>query len=153
MTDLTDRMRTCAAYLLTTQLVGDNDAVKDAAELLIEASNELQPVETIPPPPPGFSIDRSPSPMWRPPFPHTDVMAQAASEHSGIPAGHLPPPPVAARVARAVEQMRERERSPSTCPKCDSRAAKKVYREARKLMLACPVCGERWQYKPKAEWT
>ena len=47
MTDLTDRMRTCAAYLLDLQEKGVIDivatpAVKDAADLLIEASNQLE---------------------------------------------------------------------------------------------------------------
>ena len=127
MTDLTDRMRTCATYLLTTQLMRDYDAVKDATDLLIEASNAL---EAVPPPlgePMAILEPVAPKPVATPPVPRAVWTA-----------GDLPAPPLG----------KPSYRPPRVCPECDSRANKLVFRDSTKLMLACPVCSFAWEYKP-----
>lgn len=134
MTDLTDRMRTCAARIVAVAS-GDDVVYNDAADLLIEASNVLEesgvgtvvvdrqtaealglPMEIIPPPPPpGFAIDRAPTAMWTG---GGDTLPKANPY-----------------------------RSAGTCPQCDSRAGKTVRREGAALMLICPACGHRWRYR------
>jgi len=127
VTDLTDRMRTCAAHLATASIVANPAAIDDAAALLLAAATEIElltgpidlgePMEVIPPivtPPPVVSQT---SPMWV------------------APGGQLP-----------LEWTRHR--SKSACPKCDSRTQKKVYRTIdRTVMLVCPVCAHEWQYQ------
>jgi hypothetical protein len=144
VTDLTDRLRTCAAYILGRAKAEDPWAVEfvshDTADLLIEASNALEaipaplgePMEIIPPvavkpavlpdmaqsswPP----IDRTPKAMW----------TTNAADLPPVPSG---PPSV---------------RPNRVCPKCDSRTNKRVFRDGTKLFLACPVCAAAWEYKP-----
>jgi hypothetical protein len=123
MTDLTDRMRTCAAAILagepTTGWV--SLVMHDAADLLIEASNALgaapaplgEPMEIIPP------VVTKPKPP--------------AVEGAWIAIGDTLP------VAR-LRPLR-------ACPKCDSHAAKRVRRDGNHLMLVCPVCAETWEFK------
>jgi len=125
MSELTDRMRTCAAYILQRKERGDSWAVEivalDAVDLLVEASNLL--AERTPAEPLG-------SPM--------EILERAVDAHvTSIrdpatwvgPHDTLPSP-----------------RSPKACPQCDSRTAKKVFRQGRRLMLACPVCAKEWPY-------
>jgi hypothetical protein len=138
MTDLTDRMRTCAAYLLTTQLMRDYDAVRDATDLLIEASNALEAI----PPPLGEPMEilkalpATATPAFiDPPEKLVEQYKTVATWFSGHDT--LPPP-----------SGKPSPRPNRVCPECDSRAVKKVYREGSLLMLACPVCGAGWEYKP-----
>ena len=124
MTDLTDRMRTCAAHCVALSLHGRDDeeglVMRDAADLLIAAAHEIdiltgpidlgEPMEVIPP------VVAQTSPMWV------------------APGGQIP-----------LEWARHR--SKTACPKCDSRTQKKVYRTIdRTAMLVCPVCAHEWQY-------
>lgn len=130
MTDLTDRMRTCAAAIVAGapdkpfmewQLV-----YRDAAALLVAAAHEIdvltgpidmgEPMEVIEPPPPGFAIDRTPTAMW----------TTAGDTLPTVSSGTV---------------------SPRACPRCDSRANKTVRRVDRVLMLTCPACGHQWPYK------
>jgi hypothetical protein len=139
MTDLTDRMRTCAAYIMNRPHdapMPSEHLLDDAADLLIQASNELaklepsadmgEPMDIIPSAPPGFTIDRTPSPAW-----------------TTTPADSIPPPVSGPPSARRL----------NTCPKCDSRAIKTVRREGRQMMIACPVCAHEWPYSPSGRWT
>ena len=131
MTDLTDRMRTCAAYIRKRKEAGDHEMVaSDAADLLIEAAEALEStsdplgepmalLEPIPPPPPP-TVDRRPSGVWT----------------TGL---DTLPPPVAAPPSY---------RHPRVCPQCDSRATKRVVRDGNRIILSCPVCGTAWEYKP-----
>ena len=125
-------------------------AFADAAELLVEASNELEgdieearrilhetadrtlgePMKIIPP---SVLIQDPPPPT---PEELAEKLAQLAAWEAGV----------AASVAK------QKAASPNACPRCDSRAGKRVDRADRKLMLTCSVCGERWEWKPKAEW-
>ena len=130
MSELTDRMRTCAAYLLQRKNEGEQWAVEivalDAVDLLVEASNQLsvhlpvepqaQPMEILqpvaaPPPAPPAAPAQAPDATW-------------------VGAGDTLPS----------------ARSPKACPQCDSRTAKKVFRQGRQLMLRCPVCAKEWPY-------
>lgn len=152
MTDLTDRMRTCAAFLLSCDLLGDLEArhdtvehaaVKDAANLLIEASNVLEEsgIGTVVMDdatarhlgiiPPG---DRIMTPADR-----GQVIPEHKTQSTWIAPGG--PLPYAQGLADA------QARNPRACPKCDSRGAKTVHRTANKVMLICPVCGEQWEWK------
>jgi hypothetical protein len=127
VTDLTDRMRTCAAHIMRDDPNELLPLYRDAAALLIEASNALEvasrdavlgdPMEIIEPPPPGFTIDRTPSAAWI------------------APGGPLPGLKHSGTVS-----MR-------TCPKCDSRVQKTARRVGDSLMLKCPVCGHQWTWR------
>jgi hypothetical protein len=142
VTDLTDRMRTCAAFILRGEDHKYAQVYSDAADLLIEASNALEaipeplgePMEILP----ETKVVAKPSDL-----PVTGVprkIASAADMMKGVwttNAGDLPPVPTGPPSKRPVR----------VCPQCDSRATKKVYREGSRLMLACPVCGAGWEYK------
>jgi len=133
VTDLTDRMRTCAAFLCGEAKAGDGSlrdfgkAIIDARDLLIAAAHEIdiltgpidlgEPMEVIPPvvtPPP---VVAQTSPMW------VD------------PGGPLPGVTHSGTV------------SPRACPKCGSRANKRVTRVDKVMMLVCPACGHQWRYR------
>jgi hypothetical protein len=125
VSELTDRMRTCAAYILARKERGDPWAVEivalDAVDLLVEASNLLE--EKMPAEPPG-------SPM--------EILERAVDAHvTSIrdPATWVGP-----------HDTLPQPRSPKACPQCDSRTHKKVFRQGRRLMLACPVCAKEWPY-------
>jgi hypothetical protein len=119
MTELTDRMRTCAAHMLAGDTEGR--AQRDAIDLLIEASNALE----LRPEPLGEPMAIIPPPQLRP-MGLTDPIEPAA--------GPTAPP------------------RPRTCPKCDSRAAKRVRRQDKRIMLICPACSHEWPYVPDGKW-
>jgi len=129
VSELTDRMRTCAAYILARKNEGEQWAVEivalDAVDLLVEASNTLSVYEAVKNPQ-GDPIEL-PEP---------------------IPANPPPPPPAQAGDATWLgpHDTLPSPRSPKACPQCDSRAHKKVFRQGRRLMLACPVCAKEWPY-------
>jgi DNA-directed RNA polymerase subunit RPC12/RpoP len=135
MTDLTDRMRTCAAFIQARP----NDApmptehlLDDAAALLLAAATEIElltgpidlgePMEVIPPGP--HMMQNIPPVVTLPP-----VVAQTSAMWIGDDLKPLPNAP----------------KSRNACPNCDSRAQKTVYREGKQLVLECPVCGSRWR--------
>ena len=138
MTDLTDRMRTCAAYMIEAMGAWEEGAgtpakrvCQDAVDLLIAGSNLLEaipqplgePMEIIEPLPAAPPTEPLTSDLWTDP---------------GVPTTD----------ASSVRN----ERNPRACPKCDSRSAKRVYRDGRRLMLQCPACSTAWQYKFEAKW-
>jgi len=125
VSELTDRMRTCAAYILDRKNEGDPWAAEivalDAVDLLIEACNMLTVHEAVKNP------QGDPMELLEPvAVPDTAVLPDATwvGPHDTLP----------------------RPRSPRACPQCDSRAHKKVFRQGRRLMLACPVCTKEWPY-------
>jgi len=129
MSELIDRMRTCAAYILDRKTQGDPWAVEivalDAVDLLVEASNQLQAHLAVEPQAQLMEILQPVDPQPTPPV----APAQASDATWLGPHDTLPQP-----------------RSPKACPQCDSRAHKKVFRQGRRLMLACPVCAKEWPY-------
>jgi hypothetical protein len=141
MTDLTDRMRTCAAFLATieiSEVLTDErmEAIIDARKLLIEAAGvlEVMPVaiETI------AKLTEEPVPIIEP------VGADGA-----LPVDHIPPqtgtwvaPGGPLPYAAALDR-----RNPRACPKCDSRAWKRVSHQGNQVMLHCPVCGAQWEWR------
>jgi len=126
--ELTDQMRTCASYVLSCLPAGgDPDApcsmislrvARDAVDLLIEASNRLL-----------SSVHATTPPTADKPADKPAALAQAGDATWLGPHDTLPQP-----------------RSPKACPQCDSRTHKKVFRQGRTLMLACPVCAKEWPY-------
>jgi len=134
MTDLTDKLRTCAAYILGRAKEDDPWAVEfvsyDTADLLIEASNVLE---------------GAPAPLGEPMAILEPVTAKPTPPPPTVPravwttnAGDLPPVPTG----------QPSKRPPRVCPQCDSRANKRVFRDGAKLFLACPVCAYAWEYQP-----
>ena len=127
MSELTDRMRTCAAMLMSEHPFSEmkQAALNDAADLLIEASNMLSVHEAVQNP------EGEPMELLQP-----------------VAASAPPAPPAAAADATWVgpHDTLPAQRSPKACPHCDSRAHKKVFRQGRRLMLACPVCAKEWPY-------
>ena len=130
MSELTDRMRTCAAYILDRKNEGEQWAVEivalDAVDLLVEASNQLSVHLPVEPQAQLMEILQPVAPPPPPAVPDTAVLPDATwvGPHDTLPA----------------------PRSPKACPQCDSRAHKKVFRQGRRLMLACPVCAREWPY-------
>ena len=134
MTDLTDRMRTCAAFIASRP----NDApmptehlLDDAADLLIEASNTI---EAIPPP-------------LGEPMEIIEPKPPTSSSGHYLPDNH-PASPVWIDPGGALPTAKPGARNPRTCPQCDSRANKRVFRDGAKLFLSCPVCAHAWEYQP-----
>jgi hypothetical protein len=136
MTELTDKMRTCAAALAARP----NDApmpsehlMDDAVDLLLEASNVIEGA----PPPLGEPMAIIEPVQVKPADP--PVMARSSVPRATwtTNAGDLPPVPT----SRGY-------RHPRVCPECDSRATKRVFRHENKVMLACPVCAFAWEYRP-----
>ena len=142
MTELTNRMRTCAAHILAHQTADDFTVYRDAADLLIEASNMLEAV----------------------PADAVDLLAEARNMLETIPAPPGEPmeiiPPVAPRPSIEFGlgnatwlapgdtlPKANPYRSANTCPNCDSRANKTARREGSVIMLTCPACGHQWQYQ------
>jgi len=127
VTDLTDRMRTCAAYLSVLDPSDWSDEVqdvmRDAADLLIAAATEIE-------------LLTGPIDLGEP----MAVIPAAARQ--------MPELPGAAWVAAGdTLPVANPYRGRHTCPKCDSRAGKTVRRVENKLMIKCPVCSETWEYK------
>ena len=147
MTDLTDRMRTCAAYIRKRKEAGDHEMVAtDAADLLIEASDLIDQAQlgtvTVSKEDAEFLGLGEPMAL----LPETNVVATP----SDLPVTGVPraiwttgldtlPPPVPGPPSY---------RHPKVCPQCDSRAHKRVFRENNRVFLACPVCAHAWEYKP-----
>ena len=148
MTILTDRMRTCAAFIQARP----NDApmptehlLDDAAALLLEASELLDAV----------------------PADATDLLTEASNILEAMPAPRGEPmeiiPPVAPRPSIEFGlgnatwlapgdtlPKANPYRSANTCPNCDSRAHKTVRRYKNRLTLECPACGQQWDYAARS---
>jgi hypothetical protein len=133
MTDLTDKMRTCAAYLLS-DLNQSSPATRDAVDLLLEASNALEAI----PPPLGEPMEIIPPVAVKPAV--LPDMAQSSLPRATwtTNAADLPPVPSGPPSVRPNR----------VCPSCDSRAHKRVYREGSRIFLSCPVCATAWEYRP-----
>ena len=117
--DLVNRMRTCAAAISAS----DNLPLlhRDAADLLLEASNLLdvpeplgEPMEIIEPLPPKPQE----GPTWM-----TGDMIMPSVMNLG-------------------------NHHPKACPKCSTIAAHTVHRKHRSLELQCRACGHRWEWRP-----
>ena len=134
MSELTDRMRTCAAYILQREARGDPWAAEivalDAADLLVEASNLLAERQPEPEPEPEIVPEQfALEPFVFPPSETAQPSATWTAPHDTLPGA-----------------TRSAPRSPRACPQCDSRTQKKVFRQGRRLMLRCPVCAKEWPY-------
>jgi hypothetical protein len=143
VSELTDKLRTCAAHVLAQEIKGEHWAAMivktSAVDLLLEAANVLDgadgalkpqgrqepdnpaEVEVVPPPPSPYN----PYVDWGP------VTSVGAFNAADLP---------------TVGATQTRSRSPKACPQCDSRAAKKVTRVGNRLVLHCPVCAKEWPY-------
>ena len=133
MTELTDRMRTCAAYL-GSKAIDDlpNEVIEEAAKLLIEAADELGLYDMQNPP--------TDLPMEIiPPSEAARVAPEETVPHRPAASG----PPGAMWYGEEILPVARALRGP--CPACDSRTHKTVRAIGGKLELECPVCGTRWQ--------
>ena len=132
MSELTDRMRTCAARIRT--VCGPDDIVyNDAAALLLEASEILDENKI-----------------------GTVLLDDQTAQFLGLPMEIIPPATVIPPAAPASTvtgtwvdpggalPTANPYRSVNTCPKCDSRSVKTVYREDKRFVLECPACGYKW---------
>jgi hypothetical protein len=132
MTDLTDRMRTCAAYImerprgepmptdraeLDEVLARIELVLDDAAVLLIEASDLLE---------------ATPAPLGEP-MPILEPVTLPTPPSLWVaPGGPLP-------------GIQSGTVSPRACPRCDSRAMKTLRRREGRMMLECPACTHTWE--------
>ena len=132
MTDLTDRMRTCAAAIAVEQASTRHDEVPllytDAAALLLAAATEIElltgpidlgePMEVIEP------VKSLPPLLQVPP--------------------DLPQPGSGFWTDDNLKTVLNAPKSQNACPKCDSRANKTVRKKGKSLWLVCPVCEHAW---------
>lgn len=128
MTDLTDKMRTCAAYLRQTS-EGAGCAVIEAASLLIEAADALE----------KFVVE----PAQKAVEAQLEQLGEPMSgklTYTGPPLTFTDPGPPNAPPTRISR----------TCPKCGSRAAKKVHVNANRL--ECPACSYQWPFVFDGKW-
>jgi hypothetical protein len=129
MTNLTDRMRTCAAYIMGTPREEENILLDDAAKLLVEGAHEIDVL--IGSVVPGHSVPGMGDPM--------EIIE---------PPVVTPPPVVAQTSAMWIgDDLRPIPNAPknlNACPKCDSRATKTVRKRGKSLWLVCPVCEHAW---------
>jgi len=131
MTDLTDRMRTCAAHLATASVVANPAAIDDAAALLLAAATEIE-------------LLTGPIDLGEP----MEVIEPAVLGVAKLDPETMKPISPAVWVSGGdTLPVANPYRGPHTCPKCDSRAGKTVRRIEDKLMLVCPVCAHEWQYQ------
>lgn len=135
MSELTDRMRTCAEFLQTCDLLGDlelrNDvseykAVHNAIELLREAATELETPPVVLQP-------------WVPI--EAPTLSEAARAAPDIPRNYSGP----AWIDPGVPDLPTQPLSRNACPKCDSRATKTVHASKSGFRLECRVCGHTWK--------
>lgn len=124
MTDLTDRMRTCAAFIQNRPHdapMPTEHLLDDAAELLLSAATEIElltgPIDL------GEAIEIIPPVVTPPP-----VVAQTSAMWIGDDLKPIPNAPP----------------SKNACPKCDSRAQKQIRKKGKSLWLVCPVCEHAW---------
>jgi hypothetical protein len=124
-------MRTCAAHMLAGDTEGR--AQRDAIDLLIEASNALE-------------LRPQPEPLGEP----MPILPQPPKSESRkhIVARHTDEP-----ISVELQEPPASPPRPRSCPKCDSRAAKRVRRQDQRLILTCPVCAHVWPYVPDGQWT
>jgi len=122
MTNLTNRMRTCAAHLASAGIGANGQAIDDATALLIEAADAL---EAAP----------APAPLGEPMAIIETVVGTTPAEISLWLAPGDPLPGL----------QRSGTVSPRACPKCDSRATKTVRRIEGRMMLECPACDAQWE--------
>ena len=124
--EMVDRMRTCAAAMLSGVRDGELSLLqRDAADLLLEASNLLLE--------PGPSV---PEPLGEP----MEILTASPAPQSNTGPGfwtssNLPTRPVDFGV-----------HTPRPCPACGSIDARKVQRTRHKLLLTCPRCQHQWEY-------
>jgi len=168
VTDLADRMRTCAAHIIANDAHDRDDGaglvLRDAAALLIEAAGALEA------PVPGWSDHQ----QWREALEiiagrrqsidnlmsNQDIAIAALAvlgepvpiikpvgADGARPADHIPPqtgtwiaPGGPLPYAAALEERS----NPRACPKCDSRAWKRVSHQGNQVMLTCGACGTKW---------
>ena len=138
MSDLTDRMRTCAAAIMTEDFaqnrIFDNDAqdriVRDAAELLVEASNLIEPI-----------VERAIAATEAQKL-HPAMSQDERTRMVGELWEMIPPKPPA-----------KREPGPRDCPACGNQEPKRADVADRRIRLTCPQCTHQWQWRPHATWT
>jgi hypothetical protein len=131
VTGLTDRMRTCAAFIQARP----NDApmptehlLDDAAALLIAAATEIE-------------LLNGPVDLGEP----MQIIEQPKQQPKQHPQQHQPLASEAVWIGDDLKPLPNAPRSRNACPNCDSRTQKTVYREGKQLVLECPVCGSRWR--------
>ncbi len=144
MSELTDKLRTCAAHVLAQEIKGEHWAAMivktSAVDLLLEAANVLDGADGAPKTPAEVAqavdyADKAAA-APRPYNPYTDV--GPLTSVGSFNAADLP----------TVGAVQTHPRSPKACPQCDSRAAKKVTRVGNRLILHCSVCAKEWPYQP-----
>jgi hypothetical protein len=149
MSDLTDRMRTCAATLVRNEGGPFDDirlrALEHAADLLIEASNALsmQMAEDIGKPTDQTTANQAlisrlevlgkPMEILQPVAP-----AEPPSDLWIAPGGQLPGLAHSGTI------------SARACPQCGSVTPKKVRRAAKRMMIECPACTTEWPFQGAA---
>jgi hypothetical protein len=136
VSDLTDKMRTCAAHIFSLNENAETALVcADAADLLLEAANQLEKAPELPLGEPMEIIPAIPAawgtwaPGTKPAPPDVEPPVEWYSGGDTLPASP------------------SRRPHKQACPKCESTAIKRVLRHEGKLFVACPVCSAAWPYR------
>jgi hypothetical protein len=151
VSELTDKMRTCAAFLLDRvqdPVQSDNPvaeilrATRDAVDLLIEAANLLEPVVDAT----QAAIERQreapigtygePMVLLAPTDQTPKTAPKSVADDAWVaPGGPLP----------GVKDSGTRSRR--SCPQCGSFGYKRVFRRDRQMHLHCGVCSHEWRFE------
>ena len=123
--ELVHRIRTCAAALLARDDPELSIIHRDAADLLVEASNLLDIPDDLGEPMP--ILEPQPTTMGG-----VDRAANAVWTTGTVWLPEMPP-------LQAIEK-------PRVCPGCSQHTAAVVNRVNRKLWLTCQECAYRWEY-------
>ena len=128
MTELTDRMRTCAAHILSRTGDGHSWAAElvaiDAAALLTEAASIIEEAKL------GTVV--------------VDTQTAVALGLRQLPVNASGVGP-AVWTGDDLRPVPNAARSRNACPNCDSRTTKIVHKCSGVMQLECPVCGSFWR--------
>jgi hypothetical protein len=125
--ELVHRIRTCVAAMLANDKAELPAVYRDAADLMLEASNLLDVDEPLGEPMPILA----PSP------------GAAAANAEQLNPYHSP---VGNAIWLTTELLPEQFNKPRVCPGCAQHTAAVVNRVNRKLWLTCQECAHRWEY-------
>jgi hypothetical protein len=128
MSELTDKMRTCAAYIMSRP----HDAPMPTEHLLDDAAGLLNSAADL--------LEAAPAPLGEP----MEILEPAILGVARIDPATMKPMSPAVWTDNQLPQSTPRR--PSVCPKCDSHAGKTVVKVSRVVMLQCPVCDHTWKY-------
>lgn len=158
MSELTDKMRTCAAYLVERMrdpVMTDDSikigllAMKDAVDLLLEGADLLERGTTL-----GKQVTieemRAEAPIGTYGEPMALLDAKALASHETLAPQPFTDDAWVAPGGPLPGAINSGTRSRRACPQCGSFGYKRVFRRERQMFLHCGACGKEWLFNVAA---